>query len=291
MRSHPVGDGLDQCRATAFSGPRQRRAGDRDDGKYVVAVDPHTRNPETPPAFGDGHTRLQRDRFGDRPLVVLAEEDNGGMETRGESEGFGDVALAGGPVTEVRDRGTVHAVELHTERIAGGVQRLRAHDDRRCGHPVLIGVPARMGGSSPEPEHVGRVHVTAVGDRVLAVTGEDEVLGIERPRRADLRGLLTEQRRPQAELSLALQSGCLGVDAPHHHQVLVEAQQRVHVDVGDEVGVLGVLESLARRADQLDQIVVVDHRGLHSPGLTWAFAHGSFGARQATSERHTAQEL
>ena len=50
---------------------------------------------------------------------------------------------------------------------------------------------------------------------------------------ADLRGLLAEQRRPQAELALALQGGGLGVDAADDDHVLVEGEQLVVADVGD----------------------------------------------------------
>ena len=52
-------------------------------------------------------------------------------------------------------------------------------------------------------------------------------------RRADLRGLLPEQRRPQAELTLALQRDRLGVDAAHDDHVLVQREQLLVVDVGD----------------------------------------------------------
>ena len=71
------------------------------------------------------------------------------------------------------------------------------------------------------------------GDAVLAVAREGHVLRLQRPAGADLRGLLAEQRHPDAELALALQRVGLPVDPADQHHVAVERLQRRHVDVGD----------------------------------------------------------
>ena len=67
-------------------------------------------------------------------MVVLAEEDHRDVEAGGEGEGLRDIALAGGAVAEVGDGRAAAPVELHSERVAGGVQGLSADNDGRSGH-------------------------------------------------------------------------------------------------------------------------------------------------------------
>ena len=68
---------------------------------------------------------------------------------------------------------------------------------------------------------------------------------------ADLRGLLAEQRGPDAQLALALQRRRLDVPPADQREVAVEAAQLV---VADVEGVVGVLDALALGREQLDQI-------------------------------------
>src|SRR5215211_1030421 len=68
---------------------------------------------------------------------------------------------------------------------------------------------------------------------------------------ADLRGLLAEQRGPDAELALPLQRGGLDVPAADQREVAVEAAQLL---VGQVDRVLGVLHPLALGGEQLDQV-------------------------------------
>ncbi len=85
---------------------------------------------------------------------------------------------------------------------------------------------------------------------MLAVRREDVVVVAQRPAGADLRGLLAQQRGPQAQLALALQRGGLTVETAGHHHVAVQVAQlvRAQVDV-----VVRVLDALAFRRQQLDE--------------------------------------
>ena len=93
--------GLDQAgtfaRARAGRGLADRVV----DGEKVVAVDTHTG--ETVSGGPLRHARaghLEGLRHGDRPVVVLAEEDHRAMVDGGEVETFVEVALAGGALPE-----------------------------------------------------------------------------------------------------------------------------------------------------------------------------------------------
>ena len=83
-----------------------------------------------------------------------------------------------------------------------------------------------------------------------------EVVGAQRAGRADLRGLLAEQRRPEAELALALEGHRLGIDAADDRHVAIEVAQLERIDVGDEVPVGAADGALPVDGDQLDQAVV-----------------------------------
>ena len=97
---------------------------------------------------------------------------------------------------------------------------------------------------------------------MLAVGREGEVHGRKRPPGADLRGLLTLDRRPERELTLALQRRRLVAEATDDHHVAIEAEDLVAIQGGL---VLGVLNAFAFGRQQLDKFFV-DHR--HSFGTT-----------------------
>jgi hypothetical protein len=124
----------------------------------------------------------------------------------------------------VRVTGPDRAVTLHRHRVTRRVQHLVADDDRVQVEVVRVGVPPTVVDPAEHPQQVDRVHPTAPGHPVLAVAGEGVVL---RP----LRGLLAQQRGPQAQLALALQGEALRIHPPHQDQVAVEALDRLVVDV------------------------------------------------------------
>ena len=80
------------------------------------------------------------------------------------------------------------------------------------------------------------------------------VLRAQGPAGPDLGGLLAEQARPQAELTLALQGGGLGVEAPREDEVAVETAQLLPAQRVDDGVVLGVRHALTLRAEQLDHL-------------------------------------
>jgi hypothetical protein len=151
----------------------------------------------------------------------------------------------------LRVAGTDRAVALQAHRVAGGVQGLGADDDRVEPEVVLLGVPVAVVDAPEQAEQLERVEATAPRNAVLAVGREDEVLRTERPPGADLRGLLTEQLGPDAELAVALERGRLRVDPAHHDHVSVEAAQLVRGELHVE---LRVVDPLALRRQQLDQL-------------------------------------
>ena len=92
-------------------------------------------------------------------------------------------------------------------------------------------------------------------DTVFAVGGEDIVLWAQCASQSDLRGFLTQQWHPQAQLALALEGVAFGVNATDQHHVAVEAFEVVNgefVSVCVEIAV-GYASSVGRQ--HLDYIV------------------------------------
>ena len=137
--------------------------------------------------------------------------------------------------------------------------------------------------AAEQTEQRKRIHSAAPRDAVLAVGREDEVIGPQRTAGADLRGFLAEELCPDAELTVPLQGGRLGVDAPGQHHVAVEAPDRLVVEVEGE---LRVLHALALGSQELHQIgaavrlvgpedladVRTENAGVRS-SLCWVLAH------------------
>ena len=259
VRTHPVRVGLDERRALAVTGPLEGGLRDGVRRQHVVAVDPDAREAEAQRALVERDAGLALDRLRDRPLVVLAEEDDRRVVGGGEDEGLVDVALRGRAVAKVRDHrgvavgvaGADDAVALHAHGVARGVQALGADDDRVEPEVVLVRVPRAVVDAAEETEQLERVDALAPGDAVLAVGREDVVLRAQGAAGADLRGLLAEQLGPDAELAVALQGGGLGVDAPGQHHVAVEAADLLRGEVEVE---LRVVDALALGGEELDQL-------------------------------------
>src|SRR6476661_1990748 len=265
VRTHAIGVRLDERRAVALPGPLQRGLRDGVRRQHVVAVDADPREAEAQRPLVERDAGLALDRLGDGPLVVLAEEHDGRVVGRGEDERLVDVALRRRTVAEVGDHGRVavgvagadDAVALHAHRVAGGVEGLRADDDRVEAEVVLVRVPAALVDPAEEAEEAQRVDALAVGDAVLAVGREDVVLRAQRPAGADLRGFLAEQLGPDAELAVPLERGGLGVDAAGEDHVAVETADHRSLVVRGQVGTeaeLGVLDALALGGEQLDEL-------------------------------------
>ena len=102
---------------------------------------------------------------------------------------------------------------------------------------------------------------------MLAVGREDHVLRTDGPSGTDLGRLLAQARRPQPELTLALQRGRLGVEAADQDHVAVE---RTDLVVGDVERIVRVLDPQPLGREQLDHVRlgmhcvdVLGHAGHH----------------------------
>ena len=135
--------------------------------------------------------------------------------------------------------------------VAGGVEDLVADDDRVRVEPLVHGVPAAVVGAAEHAQHLRRVDAPAPGDAVLAVGGESHVGRPQGAAGADLRGLLAQQRHPDAQLALPLQRVPLTVEPADQHHVPVQAAQLLGRDVDVEVR---VVDPFTLRGEQLDQL-------------------------------------
>ena len=262
---HPIRVGLDQARPLPGPGAVEHLLGHGIRRQDVVAIDPHPGEAEAVGPLVDRRAHLPLIGFGDGPLVVLAEEDDRGVVDTGEDEALVDIALRGRAITHEGDDGRVSvgvtgadiAVALHTHGISGAEHHLVADDDRVGVETELLGIPRAPVDPAIHGDQPHRVQAAAPGDAVLAIAREGMVLGPQRPPAADLRGLLPEERDPQAEFTLPLQGRRLEVEASDQDQVTIEAAQ---VLVGEGVDVVGILlraavkDSLPLGVQQLDHV-------------------------------------
>src|SRR5215211_2041293 len=212
MGTHAVGVGLDQGRAAARTCSLEGRCGGCVDREHVIAIDTYAGEPEARSPAIQRNSRLPLNRFRDRPLIVLAEEDDWCVVGAGENERLVDIALAGSAVAEVADDRHVavgvasadESVAFHTHRVAGGMQRLRPDDDRVEVETRLLRIPAAKINSAEQGQQVHRVNAEAPRDTMLAIGRKDEVLFAERSSGAHLRRLLAQTGSPQPKFTLTL---------------------------------------------------------------------------------------
>src|SRR5699024_4893184 len=132
--THSVGDRLDEGGTATAVGTLQRLGHHGVAGEHVVTVDSHRGHAEAATTAGERHAGLPRGRLRDRPVVVLAEEHHRCVVDGGEGQRLVHVALGGGTVAEIGNRGAVATgvsgtdvtVALDAHGIPGGVQRVRA---------------------------------------------------------------------------------------------------------------------------------------------------------------------
>ena len=178
---HAVGERLDQDRAVAVAALVERPAGHRERREHVVAVDADAGEAVAAGALVERQPGLAFGGLGDGPLVVLAEEHERRVVHRRPHEALVHVALRGGAVAEVDDRGLAVvvadlALEALAHGVAGGVQHLVADDDRVQVEALLDRVPRAVVGAAEDAEQLGRVHAAAPRDAVLAVARERHVV-------------------------------------------------------------------------------------------------------------------
>src|SRR6266849_5954191 len=111
---------------------------------------------------------------------------------------------------------------------------------------------------------------------MLAIGGECHVPRPEGPARANLGGLLAEQRGPDPELALALQGDRLEVDPANENEIPVQGPDFLG---GDVERVVRMLDPLAFWSKELNRF-----RGAGSPGQAERVRHG--GARTLSVDGH-----
>src|SRR5690606_33336714 len=91
--------------------------------------------------------------------------------------------------------------------------------------PVAAEVPAAVVGAAEDAKQLGEAHPAGVGHPVFAVTGKRHVLRFQGASRADLGGLLAEERNPDTELPLPLHGVALAVAAADQDHVTVRSEE------------------------------------------------------------------
>ena len=134
------------------------------------------------------------------------------------------------------------------------MEGLGADDDLVVAEPVEL-VPGPGVAAPEQGQDLLEGQPEGEEDGVFPVGGEDDVAGTEGVGGADLRGLLSEGGRPQAEFPVSLQGRGLGVEPPGQHHV---PQVLGQVVVGSLEGELGVLDALPIGGQQLHHVVFHD---------------------------------
>ena len=201
------------------------------DGEHVTAVDPRAGDAVAGRLVDQRLClRLRRERCRDRPLVVVAEEDERRAHHGGEVRAFVEGTLGGGAVAEERQR----AGRLTAQPLAPGeprcVRHLRRDRDADRGEVVVGGVPPAGRVPAPPGEDRRCRHAAQEPDRGLAVAREDPVLVLERMERAGLDRLVAPVDRVRADPALAVvDDGALVVRAQQHHRA-IEIEQLLLAD-------------------------------------------------------------
>ena len=285
MCVHPVRACLDQDRAIAGAALAQRPASDGQGSQHVVAIHPDPGKAVAAGPLIQRYPGLAIQRCGDRPLVVLAEEDHRCVVDGGPDEALVHIALRGGAVTEETDRGlrVLGVADLSIQPlshcVAGGVQALVGDHDGVKLEAGADRIPRALIDAAEDAEDLGGIHSTAPRNAVLAVGREGHVLRGHRATGTDLGGLLTQQRRPQTELALALQGFGLPIGPADQHHVAI---QRLQLRGGDLQAELRVRDPLPLGGQPLLQ----PEPGLHASDVVAeyqrALATGDLDAILAT---------
>ena len=169
--------------------------------------------------------RLRRQRRRDRPLVVVAEEDQRRLHHRGEVRAFVERALARRAVAEVDDRDRLLALQLLPPREPGGVRHVRRDRDADRRDVVVGRVPPAGGMAAPPVQDRRGRDPAQQSDRALAVAREDPVLVRERVRRAGLHRLVVPEHRVRPDAALPVVDERALVVRPQQHHRAVEVEQ------------------------------------------------------------------
>jgi hypothetical protein len=167
-----------------------------------------------------------------RVLVVLADEDDGQLPQRREADPFVKAADAHRAFAEKAERDPAVAPVLAGERDARGQRDVAAHDAVAAEHVVLASnmcidpprpfeQPVALPKSSAKKS--ARSHSLGQGDAVVAVRGDDVVVGPKSGDRTDRHGLLSdvEMQKP-ADFALRVPARALLLDPANQEHVAVQ---------------------------------------------------------------------
>src|ERR671930_80717 len=128
--AEPVRHGLDQARPAAGAGLRDRLLRRRAHGDDVVAVDLLAGKTRGDRLLRQRlRRRLQLERHGNGPLIIVGDEHDGQLVHPGEIHRLPYVALGRGAVAEQADGDTRLLSELEGVSDPGSLRRLRSHGD------------------------------------------------------------------------------------------------------------------------------------------------------------------
>ena len=198
------------------------------DGEHVRAVDADAWHAVAGRLRGEVlRLRLRLERRRDRPVVVVAEEDQGRAHDGGEVGALVERALRGGAVAEVGDRAGVLAAQALAPGEPGRVRDVRRDRDADRRDVVLGGVPPARRMAAPPRQHRRRRHPAQEPDRRLAVAREDPVRALEREHRAGLHRLVVPVDRVRPDAPLTVVDDRALVVGAQQDQVAVEPEQVV----------------------------------------------------------------
>jgi len=164
-------------------------------------------------------------------LVVDADEHRWRLIGGGEYIGLVHVALADRAIAVEDDRDARvgqrvrRCVPRLAHRIADAVQRVGTDDHVVVVKAQPLGVPVTHLGALEDRQDPldGQTHQQS--QPVFTMAWEDVIGRTEGGAHANLNGLLAQQWRPQAELSLTLQRGGLGIETPDSGHVAQQADR------------------------------------------------------------------
>ena len=243
VRRGSVRDRLDHRRAAAGARTGDRLARRLVDGEHVAAVDADAGDPVADGLVDERlGARLRGQRRRDRPLVVVAEEDERRAGDGGEVRALVERALRRRAVAEVRDRDRRLAAQLLPPREPGRVRHVRRDRDADRRDVVVGRVPPARRMPAPPLEDHARRHPAQEPDRGLAVAREDPVLVLERVDRAGLHRLVVPEDRVRPDPPLPVVDDRALVVRPQQDDRAVELEQvvlrePVDLPVGDRIAV------------------------------------------------------
>ena len=240
MRRRPVRHGLDERRPVACAGAGHSLGDRLVDGEHVVPVHPDGRD-----AVADGLVRqpcggrLGAQRRRDRPLVVVAEEDERRLHHRGDVHALVERALGRRAVAEERQRDRLGSLQLQAPGEPCGVRDLRRDRDadRRDVHVLRVPPAGRM--PAPPLEDRGGRQAAQQPDRRVAVAREDPVAVLERVDGTGLDRLVAAEDRVRPDPALSVVDDRPLVVRPEADERAVDREKRVVVEpVGPAIGLV-----------------------------------------------------